>query len=59
MGIIEQLAEIKYQEGIQEGLEKVIRRLLTNTELSAPKIAQVVGVRLTLVKKIKKDLNNK
>lgn len=67
MGIIEQLAEIKHQEGIkegikegiQEGLEKAVRGLVVNTDLSTPKIAEAVGVPVSLVRKIKKEMNGK
>lgn len=59
MGIVEQLAEIKHQEGIQEGLEKAVRGLVANTDLSSPKIAEAVGVPVSLVRKIKKELNGK
>jgi hypothetical protein len=59
MGIVEQLAEIKHQEGIQEGLEKAVRGLVANTELSSAKIAEAVGVPVSLVRKIKKELNGK
>jgi predicted transposase YdaD len=64
MGIIEQMHEIKRQEGveegrregIQEGLENAVRKLLVNTEFSPEEIANVVEVPLALVKKIKKEL---
>ncbi|HXB95799.1 MAG TPA: hypothetical protein VNU70_11585 [Puia sp.] len=56
MGIIEQLAEIKHQEGVQETLEKAIRSLLTNTEFSPKKIAEVLEVPVALVSKIKRKL---
>jgi predicted transposase YdaD len=75
MGIFEQLAEIKHQEGvqegklegkqegkqegIQEGLEKAIQGLLINTELSPSKIAEAVGVPISLVEKINKELKAK
>ena len=56
MGILEQLAEIKHQEGIQEGLGKAVRGLLKKTDFSARKIAELVGVPLSLVNKIKRTL---
>jgi hypothetical protein len=54
MGIFEQLAEIKHQEGIQEGLEKAIRGLLVYNKLSMSEIAEAAGVPVDLVVKIKK-----
>ena len=59
MGIIEQMHEIKRQEGIQEGLENAVRKLLVNTEFSPEEIAKVVEVPTALVKKIKKNLQRK
>ncbi|HEY4064135.1 MAG TPA: hypothetical protein VGM30_19650 [Puia sp.] len=83
MGIIEQMHEIKrqegveegrregiqegrregiqkgIQEGIQKGLENAVQKLLVNTELSSEEIAKLVEVPVTLVKKIKKELNSK
>ena len=59
MGYFEQLAEIKHQEGIQEGLEKAVRSLLSNTEFSSKKIAELVGVPVSLVRKVKAELNKK
>jgi hypothetical protein len=57
MGIIEQLAEIRHQEGIEEGLEKAIRSLLTKHEFSIQKIAELLDVPLSLVEKVKKELD--
>jgi hypothetical protein len=57
MGIFEQLAEIKHQEGIQEGLELAVRGLLTNSEYSTGKIAELMGVPIDLVEKVKKEMN--
>jgi len=67
MGIIEQLAEIKGQEGLkkgkeiglEEGLEKTVRLFLSNTEFSPEKIAELVGVPLALVEKIQQELRKK
>ena len=63
MGIIEQLAEIKHQEGLKEGeekgLEKAVRLFLSNTEFSPEKIAELVGVPVALVEKVKKELDRK
>jgi hypothetical protein len=67
MGIIEQLAEIKHQEGVEEGVEKGIeqgkeesvRLFLAHTEFSPEKIAELVGVPVSLVEKVKKELSAK
>ncbi len=71
MGIIEQLAEIKGQEGLkkgkeigleeglEKGLKKAVRLFLSNTEFSPEKIAELVGVPLALVEKIKQELRKK
>jgi hypothetical protein len=59
MGIIEQLAEIKRQEALEEGEEKFVRSLLAKTEFSPAKIAELVGVPVAFVQKIKKSLKAK
>ena len=59
MGIFEQLAEIKHQEGIEEGLEKAARVLLANTNLSPSKIAEELGVTVDFVDKIKSKMSTK
>jgi len=75
MGIIEQLAEIKHQEGLKQGeeiglekgreigreevLEKAVRIFLSNTEFSPEKIAELVGVPLAMVEKVKRELRGK
>jgi hypothetical protein len=67
MGVIEQLAEIKRQEGIEQGREEgkekereeFVRSLLANTEFSPEKIAELVGVSVARVTKIKKSLSTK
>jgi hypothetical protein len=59
MGIIEQLAEIKRQEALEEGKENSVRLFLANTEFSPEKIAELVGVPVALVKKFKKELSAK
>jgi len=56
MGYFEQLAEIKHQEGIQEGLGKAVRSLLLNTEHSPKKIAGMLGVPISMVRKLKAEL---
>ena len=61
MGIIEQLAEIKAEEalekGREEGNEKAVKLLLDNTEFSMRKIAELVGVSVSFVKKVKANLS--
>ena len=63
MGIFEQLAEIRHQEGREEGVEEtkveIVRSLLTKTEFSLGKIADIAGVSVYFVKKIRKELNAK
>jgi len=59
MGIIEQLAEIKAEEAREEGNEKAAKLLLENTEFSVGKIAELVGVPVSLVKKVKESLRLK
>jgi len=59
MGIIEQLAEIRHEEGREKEREKFVRSLLANTEFSSAKIAELVGVPVALVTKIKKSLKSK
>lgn len=55
MGILEQLAEIK----ADEVREKSVKAFLTNTEFSVDKIAELVGVSASFVKKIKERLRSK
>jgi hypothetical protein len=59
MGIVEQLMEIKRQEGLEEGKEEVVRSLLAKTEFSPEKIAEVAGVPVALVEKLKKEPSSK
>jgi flagellar biosynthesis/type III secretory pathway protein FliH len=68
MTVIEQLAEIRAEEAMAEGIEKglaegramerekAIRLFLTNTEFSVEKIAELLEAPIALVKKIKKEL---
>jgi len=59
MGIIEQLAEIKAEEAREEvrkeGNEKAVKLFLTNTEFSISKIAELVEVPISFVKKVKES----
>lgn len=55
MGIIEQLAEIRHQEGREEAKAEVVRSLLAKTEFSSQKIAEIAGVAVSFVRKIKKE----
>jgi hypothetical protein len=75
MTVIEQLAEIKAEEAMAEGLEKgraegikkgraeerekAVRAFLANTEFSVEKIAELVEAPIALVRKIKKELARK
>jgi len=45
--------------GVQEGLEKAVQKLLTNTEFSVEKITALMEVPVAFVKKIKKELDTK
>jgi len=55
MGIIEQLAEIKRQEALEEGNVKTVRLFLANTEFSPAKIAELVGVPISFVERLMKE----
>jgi hypothetical protein len=55
MGVIEQLAEIKRQEAIDEGKEESVRLFLANTEFSPAKIAELVEVPISVVKRVQKE----
>ena len=57
MGYFAQPGEIRLHEGIVQGLEKAIRALLVNSEFSPEKIARLVEVPVSLVRKIKKELS--
>jgi hypothetical protein len=67
MGILEQFAEIKAQEGLEKGRmeerERIGRRfveyLLANTDFSLEKIAFEAGVSLDFVNKIKEGIRTK
>ena len=59
MDIFEQVAEWRWQEGLEEGLERSVRALLANTEFSVEKIASLVGVPVTRVKKLSKEVRVK
>jgi hypothetical protein len=60
----EQMREEWMEKGIEEGMEKgrkeeqekSVRIFLTNTEFSPDKIAELVGVPLSLVEKVKENL---
>ncbi len=67
MGIIEQLADIKEKAALAKGEEKAklvrteeqekfVKFLLANTEFSVNKIAELVGVSVSFVEEVKKDL---
>jgi len=56
MGIIEQLAEIRAEETLENANRRFVESLLKKSDFSMPKIASLVGVPLTFVKKVKKEL---
>ena len=67
MGIIEQLAEIKHQEGKDEGrqegreeaMDVAVRAFLSHTEFSPEKIAEFVKVPVSFVERIKSEVSTK
>lgn len=71
MGIIEQFAEIKAEEGLKKGVEigveigratereLFVSNLLTNTKLSPDKIASFANVTLDFVNKVKAGIHTK
>ena len=67
MDIIEQVAEMRAKEALEEGLEKgrhegdekAVKLFLSNTEFSADKIAELVRVPVSFVEQIKKELRRK
>ena len=58
MGILEQLAEIKHQEGVDEGIEQTVRSAIVNTNLTNGEIAKMLDVPISLVKKIRAELKS-
>jgi hypothetical protein len=67
MDIFEQVAEWRWEDGkeeglkqgLEKGLEKAVKVLLANTEFSAEKIASEVGVSVSFVERVKKELQTK
>jgi hypothetical protein len=59
MDIFEQVAEWRFQDGLEQGDEKAVKVLLANTEFSVEKIASLVDVPISFVEKIKKELQTK
>jgi len=67
MGLIERLAERRAEtaleqgreEGARKAQEKSVKAFLDNTEFSAEKIADMVGVPVSMVEKIKEELQPK
>jgi len=57
MGIIEQLAEIKTEEGVEKATRLFVENLLANTDFTAEKIAFLAGVSVDFVKIIKEHLD--
>jgi predicted transposase YdaD len=63
MDIFEQVAEMRWQEGLEEGhrkgVEKAVRGLLANTKLSIAKIASSLGISVTYVRRLSKEVRVK
>jgi len=67
VGILEQLAEIKEQKGLEKGLqqgraeerEKIVKSLLASTKFSIKEIASLLGVSQYFVAKQKRSLQLK
>ncbi len=67
MDIFEQVAEMRRQEGLEEGhrkgleegVEKSVKVLLANTEFSVGKIASLMGVPVAFVRKLSKEIRRK
>ena len=67
MDIFEQVAEWRWEDGkeeglkqgLEKGLEKAVRVLLANTEFSVEKISSEVGVSVSFVERVKKELQTK
>jgi len=75
MGLIERLAERRAERALEQGLEqglergreegarevqeKSVKAFLYNTEFSAEKIADMVGVPVSMVEKIQEELQSK
>ena len=64
MGYFEQLAEIKYREGFMKGfkesfqksIDRVVKSLLLKNQFSDKEIAQMIGIPISRVRKIKAEL---
>jgi predicted transposase YdaD len=58
MGIFEQIAEVRHEEGLKKGEQKakrqIVENLLRDTKFSADKIASLANVTLNFVNKVKK-----
>ncbi len=67
MDIFEQVAEMRRQEGLEEGhrkgleegVEKSVKVLLANTEFSIGKIASLVDVPVAFARKLSKEIRTK
>lgn len=67
MDIFEQVAEMRWQEGLEEGhrkgleegVAKSVKVLLANTKFSVAKIASLVGVSATFVRKLSLEVRAK
>ena len=56
MGIIEYVAEMRAEENFQKERQKIVKRLLTKTELPMKTIASIADVSIYYVQKVKKGL---
>ena len=64
MDIFEQVAEIRHEEGLQEGRKEgaqqakrlVVENMIKNSKLSLNEMASLADVSLSFVKKVKKEL---
>jgi hypothetical protein len=59
MDIFEQVAEWRFQDGLEQGQEKAVKGLLANTEFSVEKIASLVDVPISFVERVRKELQPK
>lgn len=67
MGVLEQLAQIKAEEGLEKGLqqgraeerEKIVKSLLASTKFTIKEIASLLGVSVSFVAKHKRSLQLK
>jgi hypothetical protein len=56
MGIIEQLAEMRSKEAIEEAKREFVENLIKGSEYSSDKIASFANISITFVEKVRQDL---